>query len=174
MSAELIARQMRDIQGLDPIGPWPLAPGWWLVILAGIMLLCLAVIAWRWFTLWRHLPRGNWRRDAVKQIRQLRRQLGQSDDQGIAAELSQLLRRIAMARCGRDSCAGLSGVAWLNWLRQHDHNDFDWPQKGRLLIDLPYAPPGHTEQPAKLVALLDAALAWTIQPDHGHSEGAEP
>ena len=56
------------------------------------------------------------------------------------AELSELLKRIAMARHGRVACAGLQGQAWLDWLSAQDPNGFDWRQHGQPLIHAPYAP----------------------------------
>ena len=76
-------------------------------------------------------------------------------------ELSELLRRIAMARCGREACAGLSGEAWLDWLSQNDPRRFDWRARGRLLLELPYRPPDDTDYGAQMHELVDAALAWT-------------
>ena len=89
---------------------------------------------------------------------------GHGDVKVLAARLSELLRRIAIARCGRDRCAGLNGETWLAWLADHDPDGFDWRARGRLLLELPYAPPGETGDRPELYKLIDAALAWTTQP----------
>ena len=79
--------------------------------------------------------------------------------QQIAIELSELLRRIAIARLGRAHVAGLSGESWLTWLQQHDPAGFDWPRFGKPLLTLPYAPPGSSQENVEqLLPLIDAAM----------------
>jgi hypothetical protein len=79
----------------------------------------------------------------------------------IAGELSELMRRIAMARFGRPACAGLSGEEWLEWLARNDPAGFDWSGRAHLMLELPYAPPGRAGAERPLFNLLiDAALAW--------------
>lgn len=165
MTPESLANRLHDIQELDPVGIWPLATGWWLM-LAGMTLLILLFIGLRrWRPDWqRYLPRYGWSRDAARQLTTLREQVGHGDVKTLAARLSELLRRIAIARCGRDSCAGLNGEPWLAWLADHDPDGFDWLVQGRLLLDLPYAPPGELGDQPELHSLIDAALAWTTQP----------
>jgi hypothetical protein len=90
---------------------------------------------------------------------ELRRHVAKADAKETAGELSELLRRIAMARYGRSTCAGLSGEEWLDWLQNKDPTGFDWRTKGLPLLDLPYAPPGQTAT-ATLRPLIDAALVW--------------
>ena len=34
-----LMQQLHDIEGLDPISPWPLAIGWWVSIVCGIIIL---------------------------------------------------------------------------------------------------------------------------------------
>lgn len=163
MNPDMIAR-LRDIRGLDEISWWPPAGGWWLLALL-LMLLLFALV-----TLLRHLrryPAGSWRRHAWKQLRTLRQQAGYMSSQQIAVELSELLRRIAIARVGRAHAAGLSGEPWLAWLQEQDPAGFAWTQRGRALLTLPYAPPGGSQAGAtQLLPLIDAAFAW-VERDAG-------
>ena len=135
-------------------------------MLAGMVLLILLFIGLRrWRPDWqRYLPRYGWSRAAARELTVLREQVGHGDVKALAARLSELLRRIAIARCGRDRCAGLNGESWLAWLADHDPDGFDWRARGRLLLELPYAPPGETGDRPELYKLIDAALAWTTQP----------
>lgn len=150
--------QLRDIHGLDPISWWPLAPGWWFVgvlAVAALTLIAMLVAHWR-------QPFGSWQRDAAAKLGRLQRRLKQQSAKQSAVELSELLRRIAMARQGRESCAGLSGRDWLRWLRQQDPKGFDWEAQGGLLISLPYGPetdPAGAR--AQLRVLARAAEQWT-------------
>ncbi len=178
--AQEIANQLRDIRGLDPVSWWPPAPGWWL--LAGSILLLL-LLAWRWRASLRlRIPPipvlriGSWRWDAARQLRALRQRAPTQDPKLTAGDLSELLRRVAMARLGRDACAGLVGEDWLAWLADQDPHGFDWKTKGRLLLDAPYAPPaastarlaassGPLGSPPEWLELIDAAYQWILVED---------
>jgi len=156
--------QLRDIQGIHGIPWWPPGPGWWLVILAMLM---LAFLGWRLRAKLRltipplpFLSIGRWRWDAARQLRDLRRRAGTQDSKQTAAELSELLRRIAMARLGRHACAGLAGEDWLVWLHNNDPQGFDWLQRGRPLLETPYAPPGSSGPKQALSELIDATHNW--------------
>lgn len=153
-----MATRLRDIQGLEPASWWPLAPGWWLLAVLVLVLL------FSLYTLLRNLrryPAGSWRRHAWKQLRALRQQAQHIPPQQLAGELSELLRRIAIARLGRHRTAGLSGERWLTCLKEHDPAGFDWRHHGRPLITLPYAPPDSNQKSTvQLLPLIDAALAW--------------
>ncbi len=152
-----LLQQLQDIHGVDPLPWWYLAPGWWLAALA---VLLVAVVLWSVFGRILRRIRFDWRRDARIRLLALRRELRRSDAKTLAAALSELLRRIAMARFGRAACAGLSGERWLAWLEQHDPRGFRWLDHGRLLIELPYAPEGHQVDPRQLRKLVSATLPW--------------
>lgn len=157
-----IAYQLRDIHGLDPIPWWPPALGWWLLALGLILTLKLA---------WRFLPHLHsrtltelaWRWDASRELHALRSQAHTQASYLTAKELSELLRRIAMARHGRAACAGLTGMAWLAWLESQDPAGYAWTKHGKLLLFAPYAPPerANADLP-RLVELLDATKAWIL------------
>jgi hypothetical protein len=148
--------ELRDIHGLDPLPWWPLADGWWVLLGIAVSFLLLYAL----LQLWLYRIRRDWRLDARRLLKDLKRRLRGGDARQAAIELSELLRRIAMARFGRRSCAGLTGNDWLEWLRKHDPHGFDWTTEGRLLLELPYAPPGARVQPILVHDLINAALGW--------------
>lgn len=161
--------QLRDIHGISGVPWWPPAIGWWLIVAAIVVLL---VLAWRLRTALRlRIPPlpvftvGSWRWDAARKLRDLRRRAPAQDPKQTAGELSELLRRIAMARLGRPACAGLTGQAWLDWLAGNDPKGFDWTERGRLLLDAPYAPPGDPGRHEDLMTLIDAAYDWVAAED---------
>ena len=164
MNATAALGPLRDIRGLDPMPWWPPAPGWWLLALAGLAV--LLALLWGWHR-WR-VKRLGWRIAARRELRALRRRLPGLDGKQAAAEASELIRRIAMARCGRAACAGLSGEAWLAWLAARDPQGFDWRREGRFLLTLPYAPrvddPATRAQVARLLAALGPWLAAPDEP----------
>ena len=162
MTPESLVNRLQDIHELDPVSAWPLAPGWWLLLAAVLALLLLVFALRRWRPDWqRYIPRHGWSRQAAIELDRLRTRVGQDDARSVGAELSGLLRRIAIARCGRRHCAGLHGNAWLGWLAEHDPDGFDWREHGQLLLALPYTPPGTTAEASQFYKLIDAALAWT-------------
>lgn len=158
------AAQLRDIH--DALGNpwWPLAPGWWLLLAAAA---ALSLLIWRFRASWRlHVPipfvtLGDWRWDAGRALRRLRADGRQTPLKDRVSALSELLRRVAMARHGRAACAGLQGPDWLDWLARHDPAGFDWRSEGRLLLEAPYSPSRLDDvREAQLLRLLDAAGPW--------------
>lgn len=155
--------QLRDIHDIQSVPWWPLAPGWWLL---GLALLLFAFAVWHWrAALSLRLPipglaLGTWRWGAFGALRDLQRRARAGQDaRTTAGELSELLRRIAMARFGRPACAGLTGNDWLDWLEAHDPHGFPWRERGRMLLDAPYAPFSQIDE-AQLRALIDAVASW--------------
>jgi hypothetical protein len=151
---------LRDIHGIDPAPWWPLAAGWWLIML-GILLGSL--LAW-W--LWRQrrlYPLGRWQKDARRRLQQLRKRLKSAPTKELAGELSELLRRIAIARCGRKKTASMTGKAWLAWLHNNDQSGFNWQEEGQLLLLLPYAPPNQESDRVAIGRLIEAALRWVSE-----------
>ncbi len=145
--------QLRDIHGLDSIPWWPLASGWW--IGAALLLLILVAI----LLLVRHLiifPPGSWRKEARAALRELRRHSPERTSKETAGRLSELLRRIAIARFGREGPASMTGEQWLSWLQQEDPNGFNWSIHGKLLLSLPYAPEDWQADPGEIRTLIRA------------------
>ncbi|MEJ2622887.1 MAG: DUF4381 domain-containing protein, partial [Candidatus Thiodiazotropha sp.] len=121
---------LRDIRGIDSVSWWPPAPGWWLLLIG---LAILILLAW-WITRRRRLyPLGRWQQDARRHLMTLKGRIKREPAKPVASDLSELLRRIAIARCGRCFIASLTDEAWLDWLQRNDSSGFPWREKGRLL-----------------------------------------
>ncbi|HSX20278.1 MAG TPA: DUF4381 domain-containing protein [Gammaproteobacteria bacterium] len=145
-----------DIQGLDQISWWPLAFGWWVVL--GLVIVGVVVAS---FFLWRSLKyKRSWQYKAFKRLAKMQSQLGQSEPKQILQNLSLELRKIAMLTTQRETCAGLIGDQWLQWLQQHDPAGFDWAQNGRLITALQYMPATEINDPAQINELICAAQGW--------------
>jgi hypothetical protein len=169
---------LRDIH--DALGNpwWPPAIGWWLLLLIACV---IGVLIWRYRRRWPLLPPiplihvGDWRWEARRELSRLRRSPERSRIKEQAADLSELLKRIAMARHGRGSCAGLNGEAWLEWLSERDPEGFDWRREGRVLLRAAYGP--ETRDPAdrqmqqqQLQRLLAATDRWiSVRPRSSRS-----
>lgn len=144
--ADLLGR-LRDIHtGAPP--PWPPAPGWWLVLLTVLALAAL--------TVWLLRRRHGLRRAALAELRRIeRRWHADGDPAALAAGLSLLLRRVALAKAPRADVAGLTGEAWLAWLDAGVGPRFA-SGPGRALLTLPFGGGGGEQAEA----LLDLARRW--------------
>lgn len=156
-----LLEQLRPIEGLDPIGPWPLAIGWWILIGFG-----LALLSWATASLLRWLAfRRSWKYDTLAKLNDLLHALSEpsvtaTSIQNSVILFSEYLRCIALRRFPRNTCAGLTGNAWLEWLSQHDSKQFDWVKKGKCLIHAPYAPTSPNLKVEELKTLVQAAKEW--------------
>ncbi|MCS6153557.1 DUF4381 domain-containing protein [Shewanella baltica] len=97
---------LQDIIHPDPIGAWPWAIGYWLVLALVIALITLLVI---WL---RKRARDFAPKKAAKQL------LNQLDKQApsYVSDVNSLLKRTAMSYLSRDAIASLDGEAWATWL----------------------------------------------------------
>jgi len=65
-----------------------------------------------------------------------------------------------MQRFSRADCAGLEGKVWLQWLTERDPRGFNWTDKGTLLIEAPYLPPGKSLNLNTIKMLIQATKEW--------------
>jgi Domain of unknown function (DUF4381) len=160
---ETTADALRDIHGLDAVGWFPPAAGWWYLL--GLVVAALLLAGIRYWLIY-YGPWLGWRGDARRQLRYLKKALAKCEPREIADQLSELLRRIAMARSGRREAAGITGDAWLLWIEAHDDSGFDWQTRGKILLVAPYMPPAMAVHKDELAKLIRAALRWVdaVQP----------
>ena len=96
----------------DPIGWWPLAPGWWLVIT--IALLCLAGLV---YVLVKRYRANAYRRQGLAQLQALQQQyLAQPDASQYVAQTNALLKSVALRSYPRREIAASNGQQWLTFL----------------------------------------------------------
>ncbi|MCF6266469.1 MAG: DUF4381 domain-containing protein [Desulfuromusa sp.] len=137
---------LRDIHLPDPVGWWPLAPGWW--ALCGLLILLL-VFLWGGRRFWQ---RRRLRHLALKKLEEL----SALPDAELVTALSRLLRQTAISHFPRQDCAGLSGQAWLDFLNQpFDDRPFN-SGVGCCLSDAPY----QRETQIDASALVDLCRRW--------------
>ena len=144
---------LRDIHLPAPIGGWPPAPGWWL-LLFGIPVLALLLV---W--LWRFLRRETPKKLALRELESIANDRG--DSEGKARRLAILLRRTALSVYPREEVAGLVGEAWLAFLDAPLQRKPVWRKgfsagPGRMLLEAPY----RREAPADLDALFALSREW--------------
>ena len=115
---------MHDIVVSDPVSWWPLAPGWFVLLLA----LTLA-LAWAAAKTFRHWRKNAYRREALRSLELIE-----------PPELPELVKRVCLSAWPREQVATLSGDEWLKFLDQSANtNDFS-QGAGRLLLELSYNP----------------------------------
>lgn len=154
-----VLEEMRDIQGLDPITAWPLALGWWLVII----LVATVLIIGGLYVYKRYKYRRSWQYGYYATLQNIEDQLKNStaaDYKKILHQLAVAMRQIAMQSFKRETCAGLVGKQWLTWLQQHDPSQFAWESNGQVLVDFQYMPEVVAVESATIKRLIVAAKQW--------------
>ncbi len=131
---------LRDIHPPPPVPFWPPAPGWWL--LAALALLT-GLFLWL-----RHRRRRALLRAALAELEVLEaRWRREGEGAALAADLSRLLRRVALACFPGERVAGRTGDAWLSFLdRTLGEADHPFTRGvGRVLAEAPYGGGGTVE-----------------------------
>ena len=148
---------LRDLHLPDAIGWWPLAPGWWVVIVLTLIGLGFLLRAWL-----RVRARGAARRFALRQLDSIVQQYDEHKNPvTFGASLSELLRRTMLAYAPRLDVAGLTGEEWLRWLDQDLAQPVFSNGPGRQLLALPYQNP-NTELPDSDMDRLVAAVRHRV------------
>ncbi len=94
---------LHDIVELPPVSWWPLAPGWWVVlIVTAILTIAMVFRAW-----------GKWQANAYR--RAALRELAAANS---VSQIAEILKRTALCANPRVEVAALSGGPWCNWLGQ--------------------------------------------------------
>lgn len=138
---------LRDIHLPEPVSWWPLAPGWWLLLTALLIIIALAFIT-------RKIYRSKQlKRDINAELETIKQQFQQTQNKSqLAKALSVLLRRANITYYSRshfkgESIAGLTGENWLAWLdKTHSKPEHTLTEKnitfqselGQVLITAPY------------------------------------
>lgn len=127
---------MNELRGIHlPPDPslWPPAPGWWIVaLLAGVILWRALVVARR------VLNRARRRRKALAALASIHARVNADPDATLCADLSVLLRRLAIGRFPREQVAALTGQPWLQFLERSCDGDAAFIRAGQALLEAPY------------------------------------
>lgn len=102
--------QLAPAHAPPPVGWWPLAPGWWILMVLSIMVIAGLCI-------WNRSQPRRLRRSGLHELAKL--ETTTVSDTELAHAVENLVRRYAVARYGRETVAGLSGARWLDFAVAH-------------------------------------------------------
>lgn len=144
---------LRDLHLPDPVGWWPLAPGWWVIIV-----LAVGGLGWLLYRGWQKYRYNAPRRYALRSLAAIEAEyLSERNAARLGRQISELLRRAMLAYAPRDAVAGLTGEAWLQWLDQDLPVPYFHTDGGKSLLALPYRDPDGDFSDVDVNALLAAA-----------------
>jgi len=126
---------LRDIHLPDPVSLWPLAPGWWALIILLVIVLVLTMYLFRRY----HNHKISAPYLAKQELERIKNHFNSNQDKSnLVKELSELIRRLSISIFPREKSAGLTGEEWLKFLDEYSvKNEFN-NGIGRVLIEAPY------------------------------------
>jgi hypothetical protein len=149
---------LRDIHLPEAISYWPPAPGWWIALLCLVSLVCWAESA-------RRRRARSPERVALRELEQLAASFAR-ERQGtlLASGLSNLLRRVSLARFDAVQVAALYGRARAASLSAHAGTpaiSAEWVER---FEEVAYAGPTRLLEPGEGEAWVDAVRAFLVGP----------
>lgn len=98
----------------EPIGWWPLAPGWWFLLLASLLLVAMLIYLVR-----KHFRKNAYRRRALRQLQSLHAQFLEKNDASLyLTQLNALLKSVALLAYCRSDVAARHGANWRVFLNR--------------------------------------------------------
>ena len=155
MTMEELLGQLRDIHLPTSVSWWPPAWGWW--ALPALLSVLFALFFLR--RLWRARHSDAPWELALLEIKALvRRHDGGEDATLIIAELSVLLRRVALSYFPRTQVASMTGEAWLRWLDDCVGEPLFSGTQGDALVSAPY----RRQATLDVHRLFDSSRRWLV------------
>lgn len=146
--------QLKDIHLPEPIGWWPLAPGWYLVM--ALVLLILLYLTYLAYKRYRHALA---KKNALALLDSYQQHYKQEPNvAATSANISALLRRVALVYFPREQVASLHGEAWLQFLQQTAKGS-DFESVREMLLDAPFK----NDLTMNLEPLFQQAKLWIKQ-----------
>ena len=114
---------LHPLRAPEPIGWWPPAPGWWLLLV--LVLVAVAVLA---FLLVRRYRANAYRRAGLRRLQLLHTQLmADADILRFVTDTNALLKAVALRAYPAESVAPSHGQAWLNFLNTSTEQSRPFP-----------------------------------------------
>jgi len=146
---------LRDIHLPEPIGWWPLATGWYVLI--ALVLLLLACVG---YYLYRRFRNNRAKKQALEILSFYQQQYEhEGNTPFFSAKISELLRRVALVYYPRSEVASLQGDAWIDFLNTTG-KQLNFQDIRDYLLLLPYQ---HSNVDVDIKPLFTQANAWIRQ-----------
>lgn len=145
---------LHDIHLPNAIGWWPLAPGWYLLIVSCFLtFFVIGLICFRYYV------NGRARRTALRTLANYQQQYqNDGNSQLCTSRISELLKRVALAYYPRKRVASLHGDAWITFLNS-TAKSVNFNAVRMQLLDLPWRP----SKNQSLDALFKTARKWIMR-----------
>lgn len=138
---QALLQQMNDIVTPGQPGWWPLAPAWWVLAFIGVVLFVMLYLSFK-----KQKDRRqqiHWRDSALAEHKRLSANLLSALDDEHAvhawlAQLSVLMRRVALAVLPRRQIAGLTDDQWLDTLNAIGNTNEYTQGVGQIMYRMPY------------------------------------
>lgn len=154
MAKDDALNQLKDIHLPLPVGWWPLAPGWYLLML---FLFCFLVFLC--FRGYRYYLNTQAKRQALVLLDSYCLQYNKDKNAPLmSARISELLKRVALVYFPRQQVASIHGQAWINFLNKTSKG-IDFELVKSLLLDSPY----NASKRCDLNPLIKRAKLWIKQ-----------
>jgi hypothetical protein len=133
---------LRDVHLPSPQSWWPLAPAWYILVILVLMSVITGIILIR-----RHHQHGRFKRQALRLLASYQQQ--PINNQISCANISELLKRVALVYYPRQQVAGLQGEAWLNFLN-NSAKGVNFNSVKILLLERPFQHPQASRHPERV------------------------
>lgn len=141
---QAVLDQLQEIELPDPIGWWPLAISWWILILSIVSTLIGMVWYFR-----EQRKRNAYRREALHALTLILHPTAPNvtlNEQVLA--INRLLKQVALTAYGRVNVAKLNDQAWLDFLKQKA-SYIEQPTSLKAISNLAYKAPNRDSQALK-------------------------
>jgi len=127
-------KDLRDIHLPEPVSIWPLAPGWWmLLVLIPVLIFILRILLKRML-----MPK--YKKLALKELANISVNYDiNRNSHETCGEVALLIRKSLVAKIGNQEVAGLVGEEWLAYLDRLSKTNCFTEGTGRHIISAPYA-----------------------------------
>jgi len=126
-------KDLRDIHQPDPVSIWPLAPGWWILIILVPVLIFLIRF------LMKRKRKPNYKKLASDELQSIIADFEiQRNSHKTLGEISLFIRKVLVAKNGNAEVAGLIGEDWLDYLDSVSGTDLFSNGGASIIATSPY------------------------------------
>jgi len=146
--------QLKDIHLPEPVGFWPIAPGWYGLII----LLLLGILGLTYFIQRQH-KNARAKKQALQLLDSYKVQYEQDKNaQLMSSRISELLKQVALVYFPRSEVASLHGESWIEFLN-NTSKGIDFNPVKLMLLEVPFKSTATLD----LTPLIVKAAQWIKQ-----------